>query len=165
MTRFGHSVLLHVAFSKLGLRSPARCSTRRNRSRGFPSAGPKTVLQPEQSPGYRLHPSYSGGARPFPPSQWVDGAPRGLVGRRRRNPTNGRPTRTFGPRCARVRRGGAPYQAKGSGATFQRTRPVRLFSGQQLWNGAIVAMRRPEDGSCPQSARSSLGAKPSLSCN
>src|ERR1022692_2043842 len=33
----------------------------------------ETVLQPEQSPGYRLHPSYSGGARPFPPSQGVDG--------------------------------------------------------------------------------------------
>jgi hypothetical protein len=37
---FGHSVLRHVAFSKLGLRSPAGRSTRRKRSRAFPSAGP-----------------------------------------------------------------------------------------------------------------------------
>src|ERR1039457_5120161 len=38
------------------------------------------------------------------------GAPRGPVGRRRRNPTNGRPARTFGPRGAQAGWDGSFYQ-------------------------------------------------------
>jgi hypothetical protein len=58
-------------------------------------------------------------------------------------PENGRPSRTFGPRRARTRRDGPPYQAEGSGVTWRafsrRCQPT--FSLQHLRNCAIVSMR------------------------
>src|ERR1019366_6283332 len=81
----------------------------------------------------------------FPPSQGVDGCTASSgTGARRRNPRNGRRPRTFGPRRARTRRDGPPYQTEvpaQRGALFRERAHLlpSSSSGSVYWRRSQLA--------------------------